>query len=185
MKLPPLLLLACLAACFLASCSKPAAPVASASPSDHRRLAPEGTLYLVQRASVTTDSGVIGFAPGTRVKFVEDRGEKLLVTDGTTKFEVRGDIVTNDLDMAAIAARSDALSQQELAKYLARQQQVDRQFQNEQNKLFDEQQREAAARREAAAIAAHGTNKLDRGAYHEKEAYYYRHYPWIYYPTRP
>src|SRR4029077_11833400 len=106
----------------------PAAPIPPAStvqvgapsppplPEQHR-LAPEGTFYLMERVVVKSDSGVTGFAPGTRVKLVEDRGEKLFVTnDDSVKFEAPSDKVTNDLDLAALVARHDAQSQQALAR---------------------------------------------------------------------
>jgi hypothetical protein len=73
----------------------PAAPISPAStvqegapsplpPPEQHRLAPEGTFYLMERVVVKSDPGVTGFAPGTRVKLIEDRGEKLFVTMTTT-----------------------------------------------------------------------------------------------------
>jgi len=59
----------------------------------------------MERVVVKSDSGVTGFAPGTRVNLIEDRGEKLFVTnDDNIRFEAPSDKVTNDLDLAALAA---------------------------------------------------------------------------------
>ncbi len=55
--------------------------------------------------------------PPRRVKLIEDRGEKLFVTnDDNIRFEPPSDKVTNDLDLAALAARQDAQSQRALAQ---------------------------------------------------------------------
>ena len=75
----------------------PAAPVAPS-----RRLAPEGTFYVIQRISATTDSGVVAVPVGTKVT-VTKAGVPLRVTDGKTEFAVAPNQITNDLDVAGRA----------------------------------------------------------------------------------
>ena len=157
------------------------------TPSETHRLAPPGVLYVIQYASVTTDSGVIGFVPGTRVRLVEDKGETIVVTDGTVKADMPADNLTNDLDIAALAARRDAKAQQDLTSFLLGQQAIDQAMRDKQNEAYDKQQNGAAERRRAAAIAAKGANRLDQGAYHETVSwpYYYHHHRWIYFVSHP
>ena len=82
--------------------------VASATPA--RNLAPPGTWYVIQRVTVTTDSGITGVAPGTRVTMVSP-GPPMRVTDGQNQFDVQPDQVTNDLDIAAQAYYADRNTQ--------------------------------------------------------------------------
>ena len=153
-------------------------------PPEQHRLAPEGTLYLMERVVVKSDSGVSGFAPGTRVKLIEDRGEKLFVkNDDNIKFEAPSDKVTNDLDLAALVARQDAQSQQALAQDMKERMDAYRAGKEKEIPLYDQQQRDVEARTVAAANAAKGNNPLDREAYHEKvsDPWYWRHrHPYIY-----
>ena len=106
----------------LAPANQIAAPVSQVSanpslPSAPRRLAPDGVFYLLKNVSVTTDSGVMGFAPGTRVDRVGESDGKLKVKAGDQEFEVDKSSVTNDLDIAALAARQDNQSQAALAAW--------------------------------------------------------------------
>jgi hypothetical protein len=64
-----------------------------------RHFAPDGTFYVLQRLSVTTDDGILGVPAGAKVSLVEDKGTSKLVTDGKNKFEVDPSQVTNDLDV--------------------------------------------------------------------------------------
>jgi hypothetical protein len=160
-----------------------APPSKQAPPPEQHRLAPEGTFYLMERVVVKSDSGVSGFAPGTRVKLVEDRGDKLFVTnDDNVKFEAPSDKVTNDLDLAALVARRDAQSQQTVAQYMKEQMDAYRAGKEKEIPLYDQQQRDVEARRVAAANAAKGNNPLDREAYHEKDSQYWwwHRHPYIY-----
>src|SRR5438270_1501521 len=79
------------------------------------RLAPEGTYFLLQRASLKTDSGVIGFAPGTKVTMIDKGDPMSTVSDGQYQFTVPSPQLTNDLDIAANAAKSDYASQVQIA----------------------------------------------------------------------
>jgi hypothetical protein len=84
------------------------------------RLAPEGTFFLLQRVSLKTDSGVVGFAPGTRVTLV-DQGDSLsTVSDGEYQFTVASSQLTNDLDMAENVAKSDYTAQAQIAESIGR-----------------------------------------------------------------
>ena len=130
------------------------------------------------------------FFAGTRVRLVEDKGETIVVTDGTVKIEVPADILTNDLDIATFAARQDAQAQQALATYLANQEAIDQAAREKRNETFDREQHEAAVSRQSAAVAAKGSNPLSRGAYHQTYSYpyyypYYYPHRWIYYSPSP
>jgi hypothetical protein len=81
-----------------------------APPAPRKNLAPPGTYYVIQRVSVTTDSGITGIAPGTRVTMVSP-GPPMRVTDGQNQFEVQPDQVTNDMDIAAQAYYADRNAQ--------------------------------------------------------------------------
>ena len=97
---------------------KPEAPPAAVPPASApaptpiaRRLAQEGTYYVMQRISVPTDDGIVGIATGTKVTAV-NAGLPFRVTDGKTQFGVAPGQVTNDLD---VAARKEAAMQKTLA----------------------------------------------------------------------
>ncbi|MBV9127280.1 MAG: hypothetical protein JO117_04260, partial [Verrucomicrobia bacterium] len=89
------------------------------APEPTPRLAPEGVFFLTQYVSLTTRSGVIGFEPGQRVKFVRGKETTLIVTDGKYEIEVTPDQLTNDLDLADLARRNDQTSQALLASRAA------------------------------------------------------------------
>ena len=93
----------------------PARPVAQ-----ERRLAPEGTFFLLQRASLPIDSGVIGFAPGTKVTMVEQGDSASTVTDGQYQFTVQSSQLTNDLDLAASVAKADYTTQAQITELTAK-----------------------------------------------------------------
>jgi hypothetical protein len=93
----------------------PARPVAQ-----ERHLAPEGTFFLLQRASLPIDSGVIGFAPGTKVTMVEQGGSASTVTDGQYQFTVQSSQLTNDLDLAASVAKADYTTQAQITELTAK-----------------------------------------------------------------
>lgn len=83
-------------------------PVAAMPPTPvPKRLAPEGTFYLLVKKSVETADGITGFKPGTLVKQEADGS----FTAEGKKLEVRPNEITNDLDLAARYAGADALRQ--------------------------------------------------------------------------
>ena len=156
-------------------------PPVAATPSEYHRLAPPGVLYLLEYFSLKSDTGVIGFAPGTRLRLIEDKGETIVVSDGRTKFEVDEDKLTNDLDIAAVAANQDAEGQQQLADYLAGQRAIDEALHAGQNAAYDQDQRELAAQRTAPKYS----NPLERGPYHERGSVRWPHYIYRYDPPKP
>lgn len=89
----------------------------------HPPLAAPNVYFTLTYLSVRTRSGITGLGAGTQVVCVKDEGPVLLVKFGNLEFEVKRQQVTNDLDVAAIAARNDAEAQQALAAYMAQQQQ--------------------------------------------------------------
>jgi len=100
---------------------QPAAKPAPARPvTPERRLAPEGTYFLLERASLKIDSGVIGFAPGTKVTLLDQGNSASTVTDGQYQFAVPLSQLTNDLDIAADVAKSDYAAQAQLVELTAK-----------------------------------------------------------------
>lgn len=93
-------------------------PAPPATP--ERRLAPEGTYFLVERASLPIESGVIGFAPGTKVTLVDQSDSGSTVTDGQYQFTVQSSYLTNDLDIAASVAKSDYTAQARIAEQIGK-----------------------------------------------------------------
>jgi hypothetical protein len=143
-------------------------------PTQQRRLAPEGVFFLTERMILRSNSGVVGFTPGTRVRVVQDKGETFSVTDGSTTFDVPADELTNDLDLAALVARSDAKSQQTVAHWIERQNAAGRQQHDDYIAMLEQQQQEVSAGRAAAdAAAPHSSGKLDREAYNQTDAIVY------------
>jgi len=76
-----------------------------------RNLAPDGTYFLLRYHSVTTDTGVTGFPPGTKVSLVRKSDQTMRVTDGQIELDVAPSEVTNNLDIAARLARTDSRTQ--------------------------------------------------------------------------
>jgi hypothetical protein len=100
---------------------QPAAKPTPARPvTPQRRLAPEGTYFLLERASLRIESGVIGFAPGTKVTLVDQGDSASTVTDGQYQFTVPSSQLTNDLDLAASIAKSDYTAQAQLSELTAK-----------------------------------------------------------------
>ncbi len=67
--------------------------------------APEGTLYTVQRVTITTDDGVFSVAGGTKLKVLRKTGSGYVVHDGRREFPVEAQQVTNELLAAGAAAQ--------------------------------------------------------------------------------
>jgi len=146
------------------------------------RLAPKGIFYLMERVVVKNKSAgsVLGFAPGTRVKLIKDQGETLLVQSEDTEFEVRGDQLTNDLDLADLVARQDAQSQQALAQ--AMQERMERyRAEIEKKNQLSEQQLHELEKKYAAEPTPKPNYKspLEREPYHEKSSNWPSWRPWI------
>ncbi len=98
---------------FLAACDqKPAADVANsasmAAPTpEGSPFAPPGVFFLVKKVSLETDSGIIGYPPGSKVHLV---GRQYVTRDGR-HLTLRAEQVTNDLRIAEGVAGHDAAAQ--------------------------------------------------------------------------
>jgi len=158
----------------------PAQAASPAPPAVVKHLAPQGVYYLVERISITTDSGIVGVSPGTKVTFVRDLGNAWLMTNGKTQFEVTQDQVTNDLDVAKAVFANDQTALKAVADGIHAQEEAKRKQQQEEN---------AAHQAEAAKIASivkpvvQGTgyvNPLDKGAYNQHYSPYYGYYGYSY-----
>lgn len=80
------------------STAEPAAPA--------KVLAPEGTLFAVERISVTTDDGVFSVPGGTKLKIVKKTSDGYVVSDGRKEFPVEARQVTNEVQAATAAAQT-------------------------------------------------------------------------------
>jgi hypothetical protein len=89
-----------------------------------QRPAPPGVYFTLTYLSVRSRSGITNLMAGTQVVCVKDQGAVLLVKAGKFQFEVKRQYLTNDLNLADLAVRNDAGSQQAVASYIAQQQQA-------------------------------------------------------------
>jgi hypothetical protein len=132
--------------------STPAAkgPTAKATPAARSiltrapRLAPEGTYFLLQRVSLQIDSGIVGFAPGTKVTLVEKGDQLCTVSDGHYQFAITCPQLTNDLDIAENAAKSDYAAQAQIAGVID---QWVRQYQQQQREAIAAAEKEKAQKK--------------------------------------
>lgn len=147
--------------------------------SERRHLAPAGVFFLLERVAVTTPHGVTGFAPGTRVRMVSDDGESMLITANGMQAKVSPFVLTNDINMGALAARQDVQSQFALQQAMARDLALAREAEAKANADYSADQ--ARLPRRTAILG--GATKLDQGAYHERRSLITR--PFIYgrYPS--
>jgi len=93
-------------------------------PPPQPRLAPPGVYFTLTYLSVRNRSGITNLYPGTRVICVKDEGPVLLVKEGKIEFEAERQYFTNDLAVAGLAVKNDAEAQQQVASYIAQQQQA-------------------------------------------------------------
>ena len=70
-----------------------------------RRLALPGVYFTLTYQSVRTRSGITGLDAGTQVVCVKDEGPVVIVKAGNLEFEAKRQYLTNDLDVADLAAR--------------------------------------------------------------------------------
>lgn len=82
-------------------------PVAIAATPPPKRLAPEGTFFLLYKKSLVTDDGVIGFKPGTVVK---QQPDGTFVAEGKV-LQLQANEITNDIDIAMQVIGADAQRQ--------------------------------------------------------------------------
>ena len=93
--------------------SEQSTPAEIKQPTTHRA-APDGIFFLLKRTSVSTDSGIVGLPPGTRVERISESDGKLKVKFGEQEFEIEKSLLTNDLDIAGGMASQDAQTQHAL-----------------------------------------------------------------------
>ena len=90
--------------------------IAAAAPTPApKRLAPDGTFFLLAKKSMETDAGIVGLSPGTRVT---RRADGKFLADGSV-LELKPNEMTNDLDLAGRAAGADAQAQAAIRQTLA------------------------------------------------------------------
>jgi hypothetical protein len=132
----------------------PSNSVAARPPTPRQRLAPEGTYFFLKRASLKTEWSIIGFAPGTKVTMIEQRGPTSIVSDGEHQFETASSQLTNDLDIAARVAKADFEAQRKIGEFIAKTVQEHDKQQAEEIATFDKQQAELE-RKLRSANSAH------------------------------
>jgi hypothetical protein len=121
--------------------------VAARPPTPRQRLAAEGTYFFLKRASLKTESSIIGFAPGTKVTMIEQRGSTSIVSDGEHQFETASSQLTNDLDIAARVAKADFEAQRKIGEFIAKTVQEHDKQQAQEIATFDKQQAEQQTQR--------------------------------------
>jgi hypothetical protein len=137
----------------------PSNSVAAHPPTPRQRLAPEGTYFFLKRASLTTESSIIGFAPGTKVTMIEQRGSASIVSDGEHQFETASSQLTNDLDIAARVAKADFEAQRKIGEFIAKTVQEHDKQQAEEIATFDKQQAELERKLRSANSAQHAKSR--------------------------
>jgi hypothetical protein len=127
--------------------SSTASAAVAPKPTPVRHLAPEGTYYLLQFVSITTPSGIVGLPPGTKITALARDETSFKVSDADDHaFLVAQSQITNDLDLAAAAARRDAAVQCRIQNQIASEA---RKYEQEQAKQWAEEQNAAKQRTSA------------------------------------
>ena len=126
----------------------PARSVATRQP----RPAPEGTYFLLQRVSLKIDSGVVGFAPGTKVTMVQQGPQLSTVSDGQYQFGVVSSQLTNDLNFAEDVAKSDYANQAQIAAGIG---QSVRWYEQQQRDAIAAEEKEKAEKKKGHNTPAH------------------------------
>ena len=100
-----------------------------------RSAATEGLYFVTSDVTVQIPGGLLGISVGTEVTLVADKGDKMVVTNGRDKFELKKSQVTDDPQLSATlvqraqavqAAQNQYQTQQETA--LRQQQQAELEF---------------------------------------------------------
>jgi hypothetical protein len=126
----------------------PARSIATRQP----RPAPEGTYFLLQRVSLKIDSGVVGFAPGTKVTMVQQGYPLSTVTDGQYQFAVVSTQLTNDLNVAEDVSKSDYANQAQIAAGIG---QSVRWYEQQQRDAIAAEEKEKADKKKGLKTPAH------------------------------
>lgn len=132
----------------------------------HKHLAPDGTFFLLQRVTKSTQFGVYSLGPGSEVHRVAQQGRKLTVSDGREQFDVDSSHLTNDLDKAAGLQQMQNDEKRSVHAAVEREKRRVQELQRQTNinHANATEQHEKARRETAKAPSA-----LDRGAYDQKE----------------
>jgi hypothetical protein len=73
-------------------------PIVSTAPTPPPKVyAPEGTLFALQRITITNDDGVFSILGGTKLKIIRKTAEGYVVSDGKREFPVDAGQVTNEV----------------------------------------------------------------------------------------
>ena len=104
-----------------------------------------------------TDSGIVGMTAGTKVTFVRNKGQKMVVSDGQSEVEVTQDQLTNDLDVAAAVLKKTQEQDAAVAASVHAQQDIVRKAQEDQAAGIAREHQWEAERAAAAAEAAAAT----------------------------
>jgi hypothetical protein len=145
-------------------------------------LAPEGTLFAVERISVTTDDGVFTIPAGSRLKIVRKEADGYIVKNDRHQFAVEAHQVTNEVGVASAAAQTHLAEQAAVAEAVRNQTAVQMEalrLQKTQDvtdaRLADRQRRRAALEERnlklVGEIAALRT-RIDQGYSAAERAYY-------------
>jgi hypothetical protein len=114
-----------------------ATPVVAATAGLPEKLSSGTALWLLQRRSVTTKTGVIGILPGSKVTVTKDNGPTVTVSDGTHTFEAERTQLTVDPAVAEQAATADYASQVSLS---AAREESERKLSDEKNRYWTKEQ---------------------------------------------
>jgi len=149
-------------------------PVATPTPIV-RHLAPEGVYFLMERISITTDSGIVGINPGTKLRLLSKTEANWNVTDGHMQFAVTPDQVTNDLDVANAVLKRDMTFSAIISDNIRKQEEENKITQAEKVAQLDKANKdnEANQSRQSATY----NSPLDKPAYDQRYSYpYYPYY---------
>lgn len=103
--------------------------------------APSGYHFLVRYRSVTTPSGVTGFAPGTQVKELEHAGDKYVVEAAGIRFELATKDMIDNVAIARHLRDADANAQSEIALWQDAEREAEKQDSDAENQVYDDAQR--------------------------------------------
>jgi hypothetical protein len=166
-------------AAAVAAAPNPAAPanpkpdiVITATPQSQQPvLAPKGVYYLLERVSVTTDSGIFSAPVGTKVTEIKTTVTGMAVTDGQHQFNITPSQVTNDMTVASQLANHDRATQARLKADLAQQAKI---YQEKETASIKQSAAQSATLQQAAppqeqAAPIPSTDNLHT-TYHKKHA---------------
>src|ERR1700731_3554749 len=141
----------------------------TASPAPDRQLQAATFYYLSIRLAVTTNYGVIGLNPGTRVQVLEDKGRTLFVKADDLQIDVPRNVLTSDIGYAQSAANADYAVQVRNNEWVAQQQQIYQRQVAENDKRTEAEQKQQSSRQVSrsgfGSWSNSSANPLNRGAY--------------------